>query len=336
MEKPSLDTAKAGAIRFNTDGSQMEIYDGNQWTGILADLTPFLQTGGTRAIFYSGNVASDNRIQFVNIDSTGNAIDFGDANQAARVAASFSSRTRCFKANGYADGSGGRNDIEFVTFTSQGNGTDFGDSTAARWNACGFSNTTRGIAAGGEYPGTNFFDIIDYVTMSSSGNAVDFGDLLAGNQVGQNGAMSSPTRAVIAGGFENGNPAVQRMQYVTMSTLGNAAEFGDLTTGQQRTGCCSNAVRGVMGAGTPAGNLISFVTMATLGDAQDFGDSLTAEYGKAGMNSPTRGIWAGPDNNAQDQIEYVQLMTTGNAQDFGDLLENRRQVSGSSNGHGGL
>ena len=36
MEKPSLDTAKAGAIRFNTDSSQLEIYDGNQWTGILA------------------------------------------------------------------------------------------------------------------------------------------------------------------------------------------------------------------------------------------------------------------------------------------------------------
>ena len=26
----------AGAIRFNTDSSQMEVWDGNQWTGILA------------------------------------------------------------------------------------------------------------------------------------------------------------------------------------------------------------------------------------------------------------------------------------------------------------
>ena len=38
---------KAGAIRFNTDSSQMEIYDGNQWTGILAT-SPELQTGGGR------------------------------------------------------------------------------------------------------------------------------------------------------------------------------------------------------------------------------------------------------------------------------------------------
>ena len=92
MEKLSLDSTKAGAFRFNTDSSQMEIFDGNQWTGILAT-SPELQTGGTRGIFYSGNVSSDDVIQFVNIDSTGNAIDFGNANTATRVGASFSSRT---------------------------------------------------------------------------------------------------------------------------------------------------------------------------------------------------------------------------------------------------
>ena len=58
--------------------------------------------------------------------------------------------------------------------------------------------------------------------------------------------------------------------------------------------------------------------------------------GKAGMNSPTRGIWGGSDGDATDTIEYVQIMTTGNAIDFGNLLANRRQLSGSSNGHGGL
>ena len=44
---------------------------------------------------------------------------------------------------------------------------------------------------------------------------------------------------------------------------------------QQRTGCCSNAVRGVIGAGSPDFiNQISFITMASLGDATDFGDSI--------------------------------------------------------------
>ena len=53
MEKPSLDTAKAGALRFNTDSSQMEIYDGNQWTGILGT-SPELQTGGARGFAVGG------------------------------------------------------------------------------------------------------------------------------------------------------------------------------------------------------------------------------------------------------------------------------------------
>ena len=74
MEKPSLDTAKAGAMRFNTDSSQMEIYDGKQWTGILST-SPELQTGGTRGFFAGGNSTN---IEFITIDTTGDAIDFGD------------------------------------------------------------------------------------------------------------------------------------------------------------------------------------------------------------------------------------------------------------------
>ena len=78
MEKPSLDKLKAGAMRFNTDSSQMEIYDGNQWTGILGT-SPFQQTGGTRAIMAGGsNPSTTNVIEFVNMDSTGNFANFGD------------------------------------------------------------------------------------------------------------------------------------------------------------------------------------------------------------------------------------------------------------------
>ena len=75
MEYPSLDTPTAGATRFNTDSSQLEIYDGNQWAEVLAT-SPELQTGGTRGL-YAGGTSSD-VIDYVNIASTGNATDFGD------------------------------------------------------------------------------------------------------------------------------------------------------------------------------------------------------------------------------------------------------------------
>ena len=70
MEYPSLNTAKAGAIRFNTDSSQLEIYDGNQWTGILAT-SPEQQTGGTRGLMFGGEGSNPrNTIQFFNVDTT--------------------------------------------------------------------------------------------------------------------------------------------------------------------------------------------------------------------------------------------------------------------------
>ena len=80
MEKPSLDTAKAGAIRFNTDISQLEIYDGNQWTGILGT-SPQQHTGGTRGLGAGGQPYTDT-IEYWNLSTTGNAQDFGDLNTA--------------------------------------------------------------------------------------------------------------------------------------------------------------------------------------------------------------------------------------------------------------
>ena len=78
MEYPSLDKPTAGAFRFNTDSSQMEIYDGNQWTVVLAT-SPEQQTGGTRAIFAAGEGPSGGHsiITYTNISSTGNAETFG-------------------------------------------------------------------------------------------------------------------------------------------------------------------------------------------------------------------------------------------------------------------
>ena len=200
-EQPPEEPTPVGAFRFNTESLKLEYYDGSQWVNVTTD-SPEQHTGGTRGIFYSGNVSSDDVIQFVNIDTTGDATDFGDANVATRVAASFSSRARCFKAGGYNDPSGAKDSIEFVTFASTGNGTDFGNLTNAKWNCTGFSDATRGVVAGGENPSvTSYFNVIEYVTMSSAGNAVDFGDIIAGNQIGQNGAMASLTKGVIAGGY---------------------------------------------------------------------------------------------------------------------------------------
>ena len=82
-EYPSLDKAPAGSIRFNTDSAKMEIYNGEQWWEIDST-SPELHTGATRGILYAGATSGgrDNVIQFIQVDTTGDAVDFGDLSAA--------------------------------------------------------------------------------------------------------------------------------------------------------------------------------------------------------------------------------------------------------------
>ena len=100
MEYPSLDTAKAGAMRFNTDSSQMEIYDGNQWTGIEAT-SPELQTGGTRGLIMGGIISGrSNVVDFITVSTTGDVTEFGDLVQTASQGAGLGSRVRAIAGGG--------------------------------------------------------------------------------------------------------------------------------------------------------------------------------------------------------------------------------------------
>ena len=332
MEKPSLDTAKAGAIRFNTDSSQMEIYDGNQWIGILGT-SPELQTGGTRGIF----AGKTDTIDFVNIATTGNAVDFGNLTQAMFICKCASSRVR-----GLIAGDRPATDtIEFITISSQGNSQDFGNLSVAREDANGLSDSTRCIFTGGGSGGSGqtATNLLEYVTMAQLGNVVDFGDLITVRN--NHATCSSPTRGIIAGGY-TAPSRTNAIEFVTISTLGNGADFGDLNSAN---GCygnsgCSNATRGLftMGVDHPAhSNAINFITIATLGNAQDFGDVNTSnKYGAGNTTSPTRAVFGGDYPSSSNVIDYKEIADDGNALDFGDLTEGRGHFGALSNGHGGL
>ena len=359
MEYPSLDKPIAGAFRFNTDSSQLEIYDGNQWTGVLST-SPELQTGGTRGFIAGGYANSPvnayGDISYFNVETTGDAIDFGDTIATGGRTASGSSRTRglTFYANAPA-----KNTIEYVTMQSLGNAVDFGDllnledSNAATSDATrtiiagGYANNPTGSAGSGPYARTN---VIQYITISHTGNALDYGDL--GVARSDFDGCSSPTRGVFGGGGPSPSAADRGnvIDYITIQTTGNAADFGDLTVKRSHNDAGSNAIRGIFVQGINVNpsmttlNVLDYVTMATLGNATDFGDAATATatYGRAVSTSPTRlvaacgGYGSSPYNiNAMD---YVQIMTTGNSMDFGDALPaaGLEGPVGFSNGHGGL
>ena len=333
---------KAGAFRFNTDSSQMEIYDGNQWTGILGD-SPDLQTGGTRGLWAGGEEpgGKTNRIQYVNVDTTGNTSDFGDANNSLSSHTAFASRTRGLISGGFIgpQPTNYSNVIDFVTISNTGNATDFGDlSVFTGGQRPGCASATRGLVMGGMYAGI-FNNTIEYVTIAQTGDSVDFGDLTKINVGGS--ALAGQTRGIFFEG-STGSPGTRTngIDYVTISTLGNAAEFGDSTSVGNHRGTAANAVRGLTAGGiTPSIiNTIQFVTITTLGNALDFGDLVAGRAGfGGGCASRTRGVFGGGYTpSTTDAIDYVQIMSTGNAIDFGNLAASVQYAAGFSNGHGGL
>ena len=337
IENPSLETATSGSIRFNTDSSKLEIYNGEAWWEIDAT-SPEQQTGGTRGLIFGGEGSNPrNTIQFFNLDTTGNAIDFGDMNDERTEGMACASRVRAFAIGGFLGGqpTNYTNTIDMVTIASTGNATNFSDSAYQKGQGASCASATRGVTAGGVYNGVTQ-NTIDFFTMSSTANGLDFGDIsITSRGVA---ACSSPTRGIFFLGDNAGSTKVNTIEFVTISTTGNSSDFGDSTTTARYSSGCSNAVRGLKFGGNDgsATSTIDFITIATLGNAKDFGDLLaaTSDFGPTGFSSPTRGVVAG--GGGITTIQYVKIMTTGNSKDFGDLTAGNQYGAGASNGHGGL
>ena len=119
------------------------------------------------------------------------------------------------------------NIIEYVNIASIGNATDFGDLLAVNQDMTGCSNGTRGIFAGGT--AGNFSDVMQYITIASAANAIDFGDLSV--DVYGASACSDGTKGCIGGGGTNtgGFQRVTNIDYVNITSIGKATDFGDLT-----------------------------------------------------------------------------------------------------------
>ena len=349
-----------GAIRFNTDSMKLEYFRigmeggstssyagigtlaAGEWVQITTD-TPEVQTGGTRAVMagrYSGG--THNEIDYVNIDTTGNAIDFGDLLETSYLVSGAASRTRGLFFPGLTNPGTPSyyNRINFITIASTGNAADFGDtlSTAGRNSNSACGDSTRALYSRGILSNATTVNTIEYVTIGELGNTVDFGDLSVARQA--SAALSSSTRGVWGGGStpSEGSGSVV-IDFVTISTLGNAADFGDLIDGIRREFCAaSNSTRGLfMGGSGPGDNdTVQYITIATQGNAIDFGDLSNAfELGAPGA-SPTRIIHAGGTSPGSNVIDFFNISTLGNAQDFGDRTVAGYGAGGCSNGHGGL
>jgi len=149
-------------------------------------------------------------------------------------------------------------------------------------------------------------------------------------------ASSSFTPLNNRGIFIGGDAPSNVMDYITISTDGNATDFGDLlsATGSVSNGAAASFTRGVVTGGlTGSGNInvIQYVTIASTGNATDFGDMTNVYANMGGHSSTTRGVYGGGQknsgSNASNVIEYITIANTGDATDFGDLLADSQFAS---------
>ena len=193
-------------------------------------------TYGVHSFGYGNTASYSGSIEYITMDTTGNASDFGDRTIQSSLQSSVNNATRgCFAA-GY-DGST-QNTIDYITMATPGNATDFGDLTVVGYGfdaGAGSGSGDRGLF--GSMLSRN--GVIDYITISTTGNATDFGDLFVGlsldsYQQRYGGATSNATRAVFSASADS-----NVMQYVTMSTTGNAVDFGDQVSSNGNDAQCN-------------------------------------------------------------------------------------------------
>ena len=249
----------------------------------------------TRGLSGGGNIPESNNIEYITIPSLGNGTSFGDLTSVKRNLQGGGNQTRGIFAGGLEPGPTYTDDIEYVTIAQLGNSIDFGNFSVSRIDSPTVSNGTRMVTFAGSVPSpTSGVNTMDYITIASTGNATDFGDTL---EVTDARAASgcSATRGVFMGGrLQPSGTTVNTIQYITIATLGNSTDFGDLTAAKRTGSGTSDKVRAVMIGGYNAGpsgnNVIEYIQIATTGNALDFGDLPSNRYSFTSISNAHGGI----------------------------------------------
>ena len=327
---------KPGELYYNYDFKTIEFFDGYGWRQV--DNT----TRSGRGVFAGGfsNPLYHSIISYIQIPTTGNALNFGDLTTNAGFAPAVSNGKRAVWGSRYTGS--GNNTMDYVTIPSQGNAIDFGNSTGSLWSRGGFSSSTRGIFFGGNPTS----DVIEYIEIATIGDALDFGDIMSSRR--DAAGLASATRGILSGGEPGIGANFTRIESITIASKGNSIRFGESTMGSMGMAGASNSTRGIFAGGTTVptlngNNTIEFVTISSEGNAVDFGDLTQKTYRFNAMSTGTRVVFAhgttGPSGSGLlNTMDYINISSQGNATDFGDKIFAYGEYSGSgtSDSHGGL
>ena len=140
-------------------------------------------------------------------------------------------------------------------------------------------------------------------------------------------------RGVFPGGRSGGPTMTDDMDYINISSTGDAQDFGDLLTDSFEAGACSSSTRGVkfggrVFPGSQYQDNLEAYNFASTGSIADIEDLRTATVFSCGASNETRGLimgglihssyggsWSGGWNN----IDYITIASFGESIEFGDL-----------------
>jgi len=124
--------------------------------------------------------------------------------------------------------------------------------------------------------------------------------------------------------------SINVMEYLTIASLGNASDFGDLQVALGYRGGNTDGSRGVFAGDASRNVTIDYINITSLGNATDFGDMSAGRSGKASVGNGTRGVWGPGGNPPVNNIDYITIATTGDATEFGDATSTQHQTMASS------
>ena len=192
-------------------------------------------------------------------------------------------------------------------------------------------DTTLGVQTIRNYESGGFITKSDMSPTSNvedtSGNAIWW--LNAQLMFNKDGVWPTEGMTFQRGVFAGGN-YLNVIQYIDITSTGNATDFGDLSKLFHLAAGCASSTRGLFGGGEYASYEagIDYITIASTGNGIDFGDLTVARRALAACSSSTRGIFGGGYTGSYSNVlDYVTIGSTGDATDFGNLSVARTELA---------
>ena len=219
-----------------------------------------------------GVIADGTMMEYVVFSSGGGSNDFGDHRFGSSISAGMghaADGVRGLLAGGYV-APVNLGTIDFINIATTGSSSLFGEfddgSTGGYFPMASPTRAVFGRARQG----------INYINFTTGGKTISFGSMTGDPRTGHIASCSNSTRGIMAGGESPSPSKVNTITYITLATLGDGVDFGDLTGAKNDHDAVSSSTRGFVVAGNDPSstklNVIEFVTIATTGNAADFGD----------------------------------------------------------------